>query len=133
MGIAEAFVVDVKVEGGLRRARFGCHSGRGLRRLSRLTEFVTRLTRVSSRVSKYKSITDDIERLCCCNTSAALTSSTFLTTASTMSLPRSNYDPRRVCINPFPAITLGKHRRTIGIYLAGGLVRLFCLDVPYVI
>ena len=50
-----------------------------------------------------------------------------------MSLPRSNYDPRRVCINPFPAITLGKHRRTIGIYLAGGLVRLFCLDVPYVI
>ena len=62
-----------------------------------------------------------------------LTSSIFLTTASTMSLPRSNYDPRRVCINPFPAITLGKHRRTIGIYLAGGLVRLFCLDVPYVI
>ena len=74
--------------------------------------------------------TDDTHRQ---DTSAALTSSTFLTTASTMSLPRSNYDPRRVCINPFPAITLGKHRRTIGIYLAGGLVRLFCLDVPYVI
>ena len=59
------------------------------------------------------------------------TSSIFLT--STMSLPRSNYDPRRVSINPFPAITLGKHSRTIGIYLAGGLVRLFCLDDPYVI
>ena len=40
-----------------------------------------------------------------------------------MALPRSNYDPRRVCINPFPNISLGKHRRTIGIYLAGGLVR----------
>ncbi|KAI0715934.1 UPF0220-domain-containing protein [Cerioporus squamosus] len=41
-----------------------------------------------------------------------------------MSIPRSNYDPRRVCINPFPAISLGKHRRTIGIYLAGGLFAL---------
>ena len=40
-----------------------------------------------------------------------------------MALPRSNYDPRRVCINPFPNVSLGKHRRTIGIYLAGGLVR----------
>ena len=39
-----------------------------------------------------------------------------------MSLPRSNYDPRRVCLNPFPALNLGKHRRTIGVYLAGGLV-----------
>ncbi|EJC97479.1 UPF0220-domain-containing protein [Fomitiporia mediterranea MF3/22] len=40
-----------------------------------------------------------------------------------MSLPRSNYDPRRVCINPFPNIDLhlGKHRRTIGVYVAGGL------------
>ena len=42
-----------------------------------------------------------------------------------MSLPRSDYDPRRVCLNPFPfleRINLGKHRRTIGVYLAGGLV-----------
>ncbi|KAJ3474843.1 hypothetical protein NLI96_g12223 [Meripilus lineatus] len=41
-----------------------------------------------------------------------------------MSLPRHNYDPRRVCINPFPNISLGKHRRTVGIYLAGGLFAL---------
>jgi hypothetical protein len=39
-----------------------------------------------------------------------------------MSLPRSNYDPRRVCLNPFPDVNLGKHRRTAGIYLAGALV-----------
>ncbi|KAK7447378.1 Vacuolar protein sorting-associated protein 68 [Stygiomarasmius scandens] len=38
-----------------------------------------------------------------------------------MSLPRADYDPRRVCINPFPNISLGRHRRTIGVYLAGGL------------
>ncbi|KAL5531170.1 hypothetical protein ACEPAG_4046 [Sanghuangporus baumii] len=40
-----------------------------------------------------------------------------------MSLPRSNYDPRRVCINPFPNLNLhiGKYRRTIGVYVAGGL------------
>ncbi|KAL5536639.1 VPS68 [Sanghuangporus sanghuang] len=40
-----------------------------------------------------------------------------------MSLPRSNYDPRRVCINPFPNLNLhiGKYRRTIGVYTAGGL------------
>jgi len=41
-----------------------------------------------------------------------------------MSLPRSNYDPRRVLLNPFPAFNLGKHRRAIGIYLAGGLFAL---------
>ena len=43
-----------------------------------------------------------------------------------MSLPRANYDPRRVCLNPFPNFTLPftKHRRTIGVYLAGGLVSL---------
>ncbi|EIM89291.1 UPF0220-domain-containing protein [Stereum hirsutum FP-91666 SS1] len=43
-----------------------------------------------------------------------------------MSLPRSNYDPRRVCLNPFPNlnISFGKHRRTIGVYLAGGLFAL---------
>jgi len=44
---------------------------------------------------------------------------------NTMSLPRSDYDPRRVCLNPFPfleKINLGKHRRTIGVYIAGGLV-----------
>lgn len=39
-----------------------------------------------------------------------------------MSLPRSNYDPRRVCLNPFPEFTLGKHKRTVGVYLAGALV-----------
>ncbi|KAF5341616.1 hypothetical protein D9757_015036 [Collybiopsis confluens] len=38
-----------------------------------------------------------------------------------MSLPRSNYDPRRVCLNPFPDLHLGKHRRTAGVYLAGAL------------
>ena len=44
---------------------------------------------------------------------------------NTMSLPRSDYDPRRVCVNPFPFlnnVNLGKHRRTFGVYLAGGLV-----------
>ena len=40
-----------------------------------------------------------------------------------MSLPRSNYDPRRVFVNPFPEFSLGKHRRTVGVYLAGALVR----------
>lgn len=45
------------------------------------------------------------------------------TNSSIMSLPRSSYDPRRVCLNPFPEFTLGKHRRTIGVYLAGALVR----------
>ncbi|KAH7905530.1 hypothetical protein BJ138DRAFT_1103837 [Hygrophoropsis aurantiaca] len=41
-----------------------------------------------------------------------------------MSLPRSDYDPRRVCLNPFPDVNFGKHRRTIGIYLAGALFAL---------
>ncbi|KAF9259618.1 UPF0220-domain-containing protein [Marasmius fiardii PR-910] len=41
-----------------------------------------------------------------------------------MSLPRGEYDPRRVCINPFPNLDLGKHRRTLGVYLAGGLFSL---------
>ncbi|KAI0063829.1 UPF0220-domain-containing protein [Artomyces pyxidatus] len=43
-----------------------------------------------------------------------------------MSLPRSDYDPRRVCLNPFPGlnISLGKHRRTLGVYIAGGLFAL---------
>lgn len=41
---------------------------------------------------------------------------------SSMSLPRANYDPRRVCLNPFPEFSLGKHRRTVGVYLAGALV-----------
>ncbi|KAJ3521262.1 hypothetical protein NMY22_g12387 [Coprinellus aureogranulatus] len=44
-----------------------------------------------------------------------------LSTTSQMSLPRANYDPRRVCLNPFPEFTLGKHKRTIGVYLAGAL------------
>ena len=42
-----------------------------------------------------------------------------------MSLPRANYDPRRVCLNPFPEVSLGRHKRTIGIYLAGALVSPF--------
>ncbi|KAG9221528.1 hypothetical protein CCMSSC00406_0009351 [Pleurotus cornucopiae] len=46
------------------------------------------------------------------------------TNSSIMSLPRSSYDPRRVCLNPFPEFTLGKHRRTIGVYLAGALFAL---------
>ncbi|TDL25329.1 UPF0220-domain-containing protein [Rickenella mellea] len=43
-----------------------------------------------------------------------------------MSLPRSNYDPRRVCLNPCPNLNihLGKHRRTVGVYVAGGLFAL---------
>jgi hypothetical protein len=42
-----------------------------------------------------------------------------------MSLPRADYDPRRVCMNPCPNLTpaFGKHRRTVGVYLAGALVR----------
>jgi len=47
-----------------------------------------------------------------------------------MSLPRSNYDPRRVCLNPFPNVDLGKHRRTVGVYLAGALVRFFFIITP---
>ncbi|EKM75306.1 hypothetical protein AGABI1DRAFT_87878 [Agaricus bisporus var. burnettii JB137-S8] len=41
-----------------------------------------------------------------------------------MSLPRADYDPRRVCHNPCPNVTLGKHRRTVGVYLAGALFAL---------
>jgi len=43
-----------------------------------------------------------------------------------MSVPRSNYDPRRVCLNPFPHldVSLGKYRRTAGVYIAGGLFAL---------
>ena len=54
------------------------------------------------------------------------TSFHFLPTSSSctfMSLPRANYDPRRVCLNPFPEFTFGKRRRAIGVYLAGALVR----------
>jgi hypothetical protein len=36
---------------------------------------------------------------------------------------RTNYDPRRVCVNPFPDVHLGKHARSVGIYAAGALVR----------
>ena len=52
---------------------------------------------------------------------------------NTMSLPRSDYDPRRVCLNPFPFlnnINLGKQRRTFGVYVAGGLVSLACYPFP---
>ncbi|KAF7303866.1 hypothetical protein MIND_00616500 [Mycena indigotica] len=41
-----------------------------------------------------------------------------------MSLPRSQYDPRRVCLNPFPNVDFGKHRRTVGVYLSGALFAL---------
>ncbi|KAJ6473265.1 hypothetical protein C8R45DRAFT_1012823 [Mycena sanguinolenta] len=41
-----------------------------------------------------------------------------------MSLPPSNYDPRRVCLNPFPDVDFGKYRRTVGVYAAGGLFAL---------
>jgi hypothetical protein len=36
---------------------------------------------------------------------------------------RTNYDPRRVCVNPFPDVHLGKDARSVGIYAAGALVR----------
>ncbi|KAJ3565160.1 hypothetical protein NP233_g7815 [Leucocoprinus birnbaumii] len=67
------------------------------------------------------------------STSTAVTSSLYHTSpylkhspwnSHTMSLPRSNYDPRRVCLNPCPNFTLGKHRRTVGVYLAGALFAL---------
>ncbi|KAF5356570.1 hypothetical protein D9758_008279 [Tetrapyrgos nigripes] len=38
-----------------------------------------------------------------------------------MSLPHHDYDPRRVCINPFPKVDFGKHGRVVGIYAAGAL------------
>jgi len=40
-----------------------------------------------------------------------------------MSLPRADYDPRRVCVNPCPNFTLGvgRNKRTFGVYLAGAL------------
>ncbi|TFK46472.1 UPF0220-domain-containing protein [Heliocybe sulcata] len=41
-----------------------------------------------------------------------------------MSLPRGNYDPRRVCVNPFPNLSLDKHKRAIGVYVAGALFAL---------
>lgn len=61
----------------------------------------------------------------CARTGSPLRAATT-TDCTTMSLPRANYDPRRVCLNPFPNFTLPftKHRRTIGVYLAGGLVSL---------
>lgn len=47
-----------------------------------------------------------------------------------MSLPRADYDPRRVCVNPCPNFTLG-HKRTLGVYLAGALVRTFRSHPPF--
>ncbi|KAJ7130794.1 hypothetical protein C8R43DRAFT_1025033 [Mycena crocata] len=41
-----------------------------------------------------------------------------------MSLPPASYDPRRVCLNPFPDIDFGKHRRTVGVYISGVLFTL---------
>ncbi|KAJ7638173.1 hypothetical protein FB45DRAFT_902184 [Roridomyces roridus] len=41
-----------------------------------------------------------------------------------MSLPPATYDPRRVCLNPFPDVDFGKHRRTLGVYFAGALFAL---------
>ena len=40
-----------------------------------------------------------------------------------MLLPRSDHNPRRVCVNPFPfldKLNLGKHRRTFGVYFTAG-------------
>lgn len=50
--------------------------------------------------------------------------------AKIMSLPRADYDPRRVCVNPCPNFTLG-HKRPLGVYLAGALVRTFRSHHPY--
>ncbi|KAJ7835434.1 hypothetical protein B0H14DRAFT_3871053 [Mycena olivaceomarginata] len=47
-----------------------------------------------------------------------------------MSLPPSNYDPRRVCLNPFPDIDFGKHRRTVGVYAAVCLCKLAPSSTP---
>ncbi|KAG8904914.1 hypothetical protein FRB99_001012 [Tulasnella sp. 403] len=41
-----------------------------------------------------------------------------------MSLPRATYDPRRVCLIPFPTVALSAHKRTIGVYTAGALFAL---------
>jgi len=41
-----------------------------------------------------------------------------------MSLPRSSYDPRGVCIIPFPTVALGQHKRAICVYAAGALFAL---------
>ncbi|CAK5274818.1 unnamed protein product [Mycena citricolor] len=41
-----------------------------------------------------------------------------------MSLPPSTYDPRRVCLNPFPELNFEKHKRTLGVYTAGFLFTL---------
>lgn len=50
-----------------------------------------------------------------------------------MSLPRADYDPRRVCVNPCPNFTLGfgRQKRTLGVYLAGALVRTFRSHPPF--
>lgn len=39
-----------------------------------------------------------------------------------MSLPRADYDPRRICIIPFPTVPFLKHKRSVGVYTAGALV-----------
>jgi len=41
-----------------------------------------------------------------------------------MSLPRSQYDPRRVCVLPFPTMSFSKHKRSLGVYVAGALFAL---------
>ncbi|KAF8609152.1 UPF0220-domain-containing protein [Ceratobasidium sp. AG-I] len=41
-----------------------------------------------------------------------------------MSLPRSQYDPRRICIIPFPTLPFLKHKRSVGVYAAGALFAL---------
>ncbi|KZT54639.1 UPF0220-domain-containing protein [Calocera cornea HHB12733] len=38
-----------------------------------------------------------------------------------MSLPRAAYDPRRVCVIPFPVAPLLRNKRAIGVYAAGAL------------
>ena len=88
---------------------------------------------VETEVQIWEESTTDSHDLPCTTTSTITsprhpqpTSFHFLPTSSSrtfMSLPRANYDPRRVCLNPFPEFTFGKRRRAIGVYLAGALVR----------
>jgi hypothetical protein len=40
-----------------------------------------------------------------------------------MSVPRADYDPRRIFLISCPSLPMFKHRRAIGIYTAGALVR----------
>jgi hypothetical protein len=47
-----------------------------------------------------------------------------------MSLPHHPYDPRRVFVVSCPSLPFIKHRRTVGVYLAGVLVCLYPSQSP---